>query len=160
MTQYFEGLTSQDEIRKRFKELAKAHHPDLGGCVEEMKEINKQYDDVLQGIYQKEGKSLSEIDELLKNSQEIREKLYDILQVYGVVVELCGSWIWITGDTKPVKEKLKDMGCKWSNQKAAWYWHNSEGKRWKGPNKWNLEQIRFRHGSEIIKEMRKREAIA
>jgi hypothetical protein len=162
MKKYFEALTSQDEIKKRFKELAKAHHPDAGGCDggEIMKEINHQYDQVLQGIYQREGKSISEIDELLKNSKEVREKLYDILQVSGIVVELCGSWIWITGDTKAVKETLKEMGCRWSNEKQAWYWHNSERRRWKGPNKWNLDMIRDRHGSEVIKTKEYREKIA
>jgi len=41
--QYFIDLTSTENIKARFKELAKQYHPDLGGCVEIMKEINSQY---------------------------------------------------------------------------------------------------------------------
>ena len=79
--QYFEGLIDQERIKIKFKELAKTHHPDMGGCVDVMKEINKQYDDVLSGIYQKEGKSKSEIEELLKNSQDVRNKLCEIINL-------------------------------------------------------------------------------
>lgn len=40
---YFEGCTTEEQRKVRFKELAKKHHPDLGGSEDVMKEINRQY---------------------------------------------------------------------------------------------------------------------
>lgn len=36
-------------------------------------------------------------------------------------VEITGSWIWVSGNTKPRKEKLKVQGLKWSAKKSKWY---------------------------------------
>ena len=34
---------SRDEIERLYKRLARQHHPDLGGSMEEMKVINEAY---------------------------------------------------------------------------------------------------------------------
>jgi len=158
---YFEDMTDIEAIKIRFKELAKTHHPDLGGCVEMMKEINHQYDQVLAGIYQKVGKSISEIEELLADSQEVRNKLCEIIGFPGLVVELCGSWLWITGETRAVKDMLKIAGFSWSPKKLAWYWHKPEEtkRRWFRGNQ-SLDDIRLRHGSTKINDIRGIEKIA
>lgn len=162
MRQYFEGLIGQEEIKARFKDLAKENHPDCGGCVDVMKEINKQYDDVLSGIYQKAGKSITEIEELLKNSQAVRDKLCEIVLMPDVLVELCGEWLWVSGNTKPIKDKLKEAGFKWSKNKTAWYWRaNYQRKFWRGNHEsWDIERIRNQYGSQKVTVMGKRQAIA
>ena len=45
--QYFQGLTDKDEIKARFRELAKKLHPDLGGDTNEFQELNRQYKQVM-----------------------------------------------------------------------------------------------------------------
>ncbi|MFR5556270.1 MAG: hypothetical protein ACLTKE_05090 [Coprococcus sp.] len=40
MTKYFKNVKSFEELKKQYKELLKKHHPDNGGDVEAMKEIN------------------------------------------------------------------------------------------------------------------------
>lgn len=42
MTKYFKNVKSFEELKKQYKELLKKHHPDNGGDVEAMKEINVQ----------------------------------------------------------------------------------------------------------------------
>ena len=159
--QYFENLTDLNEIKIRYKELAKAHHPDLGGCVEVMKEINSQYDQVLEGIYQKSGKSITEIEELLKESVEMRNKLCEVIGFPGLIVELCGSWIWITGETRAVKEILKSAGFYWAQKKLAWYWHKKEEGKTKGfRGKFTMDEIRSRHGAQQITSLTKAQMIA
>ena len=39
---YFLGLKNEDEIKKRFRALAVENHPDKGGDVSVMQEINRQ----------------------------------------------------------------------------------------------------------------------
>lgn len=43
---YFDGVKSMDELKKRYKELVKIHHPDNGGSGEEMMDIRKQYEEL------------------------------------------------------------------------------------------------------------------
>lgn len=145
--QYFEGLTLESEIKARYKELAKQNHPDLGGSLEVMKEINVQYEKVMTGAYQKEGKSITEIDELLAKDQALRTQLLKILHLEGLIIELCGCWLWITGETRTHKEALKTSGCLWSSKKCAWYWRAEEKKGWFHRNEYDLEAIRYKHGS-------------
>ena len=152
MKNYFEGITTESEIKTKYKELAKKNHPDLGGSVEEMKIINAQYEKVLTGAYQKEGKSITEIEELLKKDGILLQKLNEILNCSGIEIELCGRWIWVTGDTKPIKEVLKSASFMWAKNKGAWFWRDAEDKSY-NRKKTTLEEVRNSHGStRLIKQ--------
>ena len=146
---FFEGLKEEKEIKARYKELAKAHHPDKGGCADTMKEINNQYELVMRGFYQSAGKSTFEIDELLINDALMREKLNLILMIEGLTIELCGSWIWVTGDTKSCKDRLKELGFFWAAKKIAWYWRSDE-RKCRNRQGMSLEYIREKWGSQAI----------
>lgn len=62
-------------------------------------------------------------------------------------IELCGSWLWIGGNTRANKDELKSAGCKWSKSKAKWYWHHAEaGARWYR-GKSSMAEIRSKYGS-------------
>lgn len=148
--QYFQGINTIDDAKKRYKELAKTHHPDIGGCVESMKAINTQYEKVLAGVFQSQGKSNIEIDELLKDDAILREKLNAVLMLNGVEIELCGAWIWITGNTMSVKDSIKSAGFWWAKQKKAWYWRKEEDRSF-NRKAYSLDDIRKSHGSVSIK---------
>ena len=159
---YFEGLTTESDIKSRYKDMAKKHHPDLGGDAEIMKAINNQYEKVLGGAYQKAGKSLSEIEELLKKDMGALAALNLIIGIDGINVELCGCWLWVSGETKTVKDRLKESGFLWSPVKKCWYWRPPEQKykRFSKRGEYSLDEIRLRHGSEVIKSGRKSACIA
>lgn len=38
-----------------------------------------------------------------------------------IEIELVGSWIWVSGNTYPVKEQLKEAGIFWAGKKKKWY---------------------------------------
>lgn len=44
MAKYFKSVKSYDDLKNQYKKLLKANHPDNGGDVETMKEINVEYD--------------------------------------------------------------------------------------------------------------------
>ncbi len=157
---YFEGLKNENEIKSRYKDLAKEHHPDLGGETSVMQEINTQYKSVLEGAYQDAGKSISEIEELLKKDFQALEVLNLIIGIECIKVELCGSWIWVTGDTKAVRGKLKESKFRWSPKKTAWYWRSPDQKKcyYRGKGKMSLSEIRYKYGSESFSEKRKQVA--
>ena len=148
---YFEGLTNEAEIKARYKELAKQFHPDRGGCVETMKVINFQYEQVLNGAYQRSGKSITEIDELFKQDLAMREKLNMILMLDDLIIEICGNWIWVTGETMQHKDTLKNNGFFWACKKKAWYYRSEQFKSYGNRRNNTLDEIRFKHGSLAVK---------
>lgn len=143
---YFDGLKLENEIKARYKELAKKHHPDLGGCAETMKEINNEYEKAITGMYETSGKSITEIEELLKKDALLREKLNGIITIEDLIIEICGSWLWITGNTKEHKDKLKSLQFFWAQKKCAWYWRSEENRSF-NRKAMSLDEIRQKHGS-------------
>ena len=57
-----------------------------------------------------------------KVSEEIKEKINEIITLPGVMIEIIGSWLWISGNTKAVREELKAAGFRFSPDKFTWYW--------------------------------------
>ena len=83
----------------------------------------------------------------------------DIIFIPGIKIELCGTWLWVTGDTKPVKDLLSAAGFKFAGKKIAWYWHGNKKYRKKSKRKLSLEEIRDLYGSEQIQK-KERQKIA
>ncbi|MBN1548270.1 MAG: hypothetical protein JW902_16590, partial [Syntrophaceae bacterium] len=66
-------------------------------------------------------------------------------------VELCGVWLWITGNTYLAKDELKAFGCRFSGPKKAWYWRREKD----GQDRWHkraisLQEIRAKYGSVVL----------
>lgn len=146
---YFEGST-QEEIKKEYRDLSKKHHPDLGGTASIMKEINAEYKEAIQKVLQEEGKSLTEIEDFMAHDEKLRDALNEIIMINEVDAEICGCWIWVTGKTKEFKEKLKKAGFRWASKKKAWYWRDESQKKSKSRRQVSLDKIRALHGSKRI----------
>lgn len=87
---------------------------------------------------------------------EVLDKLF---RLDGLEIELCGSWLWISGDTKRHKEALgrEGAGCRWSSTKKMWYWHHEEeGRRWHKRD-YSMQEIRSKYGSSRIQREENRQ---
>ncbi|MDY6936891.1 MAG: hypothetical protein SWY16_04420 [Cyanobacteriota bacterium] len=49
--QYFANLHNVEDVKKHFRKLAMQHHPDHGGDVDTMAEINRQYQEALKACH-------------------------------------------------------------------------------------------------------------
>lgn len=155
---YFHNINTLEELRTAYRALLKKFHPDNGGSEEATKEINLEYEKLFQFLKNRSGAD----QETKYNTQEdenLREVLQQIINL-NVNIEICGSWIWVSGNTYPVKESLKAAGFRFSKNKKAWYWHSGEYTR-RG-KKVSLDYIRSKYGSETVKESKeeKRTCIA
>lgn len=144
-TTYFEDCTNVDEVKSKYKKLAFLFHPDRGGDTATMQEINAQYKFIcINKVFTEESE---------KNNYADSEKFADILQnllfIKDIEIEVCGNWLWITGNTYFWKKEIKAQDFKFSKNKMAWYWH-PEGYRKRGKKHFNIEQIRNLWGSEKI----------
>jgi hypothetical protein len=66
-------------------------------------------------------------------------------------IEICGSWIWVSGNTYTYKEQLKESGYHYSRSKKMWYFASEpiDEKR-KYRHSQSQDKIRFKYGSEKV----------
>lgn len=67
----------------------------------------------------------------------------------GITVERCGAWLWISGDTFPIRKELKAAGCFFSHRKGMWYFHEGEYKK-VGSREFSMEEIEEKYGYEAL----------
>lgn len=133
-----------DDLKSAYRAACKKYHPDINpNGLELMKVINTAYsflkknvnkwshtqqtndigiDDILQGIFDK-----------IKHFSEIKS-------------EVCGSWLWVSGQTWRYKKQLKEFGFRWAPKKTQWYWR-PEGYRKRSRRVFSMSEIRKTFGS-------------
>ena len=161
---YFENVRTLEELRKQYKELLKLHHPDNGGNLETMQELNAEYDRMFKMLKdQHESNNFNCGDEKSNYSsmkydfaedEKLREMLNKIIHFKGIDIELVGAWIWVSGNTYSCKKELKELCFKWASQKKMWYWH-SEAFRKKSCKTLSMDDIRSYYGSTNVKNTNK-----
>lgn len=156
---WFKNVETIEELKKQFKKLVFAHHPDR--CKDEnatanMQEINSEYDflfkkvkDIHDGI-DRETKQRTTYKAKTPTSEtpdDFRNIVYALIKIENIIVELCGRWLWISGETKPCKDTLKALGCRYNGNKKAWSWHYPEDNVYKKHKPRTMEYIRNIYGS-------------
>ncbi|HMF70426.1 MAG TPA: hypothetical protein VK616_03070 [Flavitalea sp.] len=154
---YFKYCSTIDEVKALYKKLAKENHPDMGGDTATMQAINTEYAFACAKIARGAGLSDEDTDTEIKLSEEYRQVIEKIIHLPGIIIEVVGKWIWVTGNTRPVKDALKETGFYFAAKKVAWYYRN-EAFKTRG-NGAPLEEIRRKYGSETINSKNKRETI-
>ena len=137
----FKGVEGINEAKKIYKTLAKKLHPDMvGGDEESFKLLNAIYTDLIEHkIY---------FSNDFKIDVELEKVISLILHFENITIELVGSWVWVSGDTKEIKDKLKELGFKWASKKKMWFYGEMKGRN---PQEKSMEEIKSKYGSETLK---------
>jgi hypothetical protein len=145
---YFANCHTSEEIKTEYRRLAMLHHPDHGGNVQTMQEINAAYSFAIASATRSEkpGKTAQEYADLDAVNEAIRATLEKIIRLPGIKIEICGLWLWVSGETKPVKDHLKAAGLRWAPKKEQWYF---AGVPASGRGQ-SMEHIRNRYGSRVV----------
>jgi len=147
---YFINCKTLEELKAEYRRLAMKHHPDRGGDAETMKAINAEHDALFEILKKQHNATHDEQHQTTETAEEFRSVLEKLLKLDGLKVELCGSWLWISGETYRHKAELKMAGCRWSNGKKCWYWrHEEDGRGWYR-GKSTMNQIRMKYGSQVF----------
>jgi len=136
----FKGLEGINEAKRVYKELAKQLHPDVGGSDEEFKNLNEIYNDFIEN-----GLILDDESEI---DLELEKIISQILHFENIIIEVVGSWIWISGDTRAVKDTLKELGFKWASKKKMWYYGEMKGRN---PKQKSMNDIKAKYGCSTVK---------
>ena len=155
---WFKYCQSLEEAKVIYRNLAKENHPDLGGDTRTMQAINAEYarfqsqfaytsERTRQQAAHAEGKKTAadyhNLDDVI---EALRVKVEAALNL-GLDVEVCGLWVWVSGDTRPHKEELKAAGFKWAPDKAMWFY---PGVPSFNRQKRSMDEIRNMHGSQVF----------
>lgn len=147
---YFVNCKSLEDLKAEYRRLVKIHHPDMGGSTETMQAINDEHDRVFEILKKQHNASADEYHQTTETAEEFRTIITALLKLDGVICELCGNWLWLSGNTKAHKEELKALGCRWSQNKQSWYWRHPESgrKHYKGHK--SMNDIRMKYGSQVF----------
>lgn len=153
---YFKNIETLEQLRKEYKRLVKENHPDNGGSDEAIKIINVEYEELFKVLKNSDKENKSKYN--MEEDEMLRNVINSIINL-NIDIEICGSWIWVSGNTYGCKTELKTNGFRWASKKKMWYWHNPE-EVVKGYGKTTMADIRTKYGSQVIKESVKRFCIA
>ena len=79
---------------------------------------------------------------------EIEKIISQILHFEDIIIEVVGSWIWLSGSTKAIKSQIKDLGFKWATKKKMWYYGEMKGK---SPKQKSMNDIKSKYGCTTLK---------
>lgn len=137
------GPTEKD-LKEAYRAAAFKFHPDKGGDAEIMKLVNNAYDLLCKASWTVKDREEAE------NTVPLTEVLAALWSQFkhfpDLSGEICGSWLWITGNTRQYRTDLKAAGFKFAAKKAAWYFHE-EPYRKRNSKHFTMNEIRDLWGS-------------
>ena len=158
---YFAECRTLNELKAAYKRLAMLHHPDRGGDLRTMQAINAEYDSMFERLKRQQTTGDEpEAQQTAEVAEDFRKVVDALMHLDGIEIELCGSWLWIGGDTFPVKDELKAAGCRWQRKKQKWYWHPPEARTGYRKKPASMGYIRAKYGSQLIKGREKEGRVA
>jgi hypothetical protein len=132
-----------EDIKLAYRKACSKYHPDRNAAgLEMMKLVNAAWQalsDYMPG---------NEVEEATDLGDELNAAL-NAIHGLGLVIEICGSWLWVSGDTRQHKEVLKSAGYRWAPVKKMWSFCG--GARRTSRGKFSMDDIRLRHGSQSVK---------
>tara|TARA_B100001989_G_C24534327_1_gene463463 strand:+ start:1634 stop:2131 length:498 start_codon:yes stop_codon:yes gene_type:complete len=137
------GSVTQQDIKKAYRTAAHKYHPDRNPAGAEMMKLINAAFEVLKDF-------TGDIPESDAQQADYPEALNIALNAIhaltGLHIEICGAWVWVSGDTRTHKETLKAAGFKYASKKKCWYFR-PEDWRSKSRGSLSMDEIRGKYGS-------------
>ena len=144
---------SIETLREAYRQHAVSLHPDQheptweAEYTKKFQAMEAEYEEILAGISGKEYKQ-AKTSEDVENA--IKEMVNSVLEIPGIAVELCGTWLWITAP-KTANKALKKLHFRWSKTKKRWYWAQNLGKG-RRKARYTMPEIYARFGKVALTE--------
>lgn len=144
---YFTNVQTLEELRKEYKRLVKQNHPDNGGSEDIIKIINVEYEISFHILEKTDTASSNKFN--MREDEMLRAIINAIVNL-NIEIEICGSWIWVSGNTYSCKDELKSNGFHWASKKKMWYWHDPQ-EQTRSNGKTSMNDIREKYGSQVVR---------
>lgn len=125
------------QLKKEYFNLAKQLHPDVKGNINDMQQLNAEYDYLKTILKNDSTIEENKYKETVTSMEEYKNMINDLIRFDDIIIDIVNTWLWIKGNTYNIKDHLKEKGCKWSKGHKCWYWFNGieESKKCKGNTK-------------------------
>ena len=147
---YFTNPQTLEDLKKEYRELALKHHPDRGGNTETMKAVNNEYDTLfarLKDIHKnKDGEKYTARQESTETADQFKTLIDELMKMDNIVIEIIGCFVWVTGNTKIYKDRLKELKFQWHSKKSAWYLKPEDYHR-QSRKTYEFDEIRAMYGT-------------
>lgn len=131
-----------ETVLAAYRRAAMKYHPDRNPAGDEMmKAVNAAYESLKDYTGDTEQDSSG-----AAYGDELNAALNVAVNCAGLEIEVCGAWVWISGETRAHKDTLKGAGYRWAPQKKRWYFRPSDWRSFSRGNM-DMDEIRQRHGS-------------
>lgn len=145
---WFSNINTLPELRNRYKQLLLKYHPDNNPDTDTtaiMQQINAEYDELLKHFTSNQTNSKNNYS----TETELKNILNEVVKIKAdILIELIGTWIWISGNTYSIRKQLSELGFDWAPKKKMWYWGKSS-RRCTTPL--DMSTIREKYGSVVYK---------
>ncbi len=160
---YFKAVWTAEEAKERFKELVKELHPDNNpdrDTTRDFQDMNAEFIQVyneLKNVHRRksDGETYTETRSeytATDNGADFSKVFTTLYNLDGLILQISGSWLWITGNTYEHKDIIKSLGCNWSKGHKCWYYAStSTNKKRKGHTP--MEKIVSEYGAEVYKSV-------
>ena len=152
---YFTNVKDLNELKSQYRKMAFELHPDRGGDAKKFSDMQKEYEALYQRLkMHKAENNEAEQENNEASANDIDDGFKDIIEILihldGIIIEQCGGWLWLSGETRKHKETLKAAGCYWSAKKKMWYWRSAEYHCHHNRHSHSMAYIRAKYGSTRI----------
>lgn len=133
-------------VKSAYRKACKTYHPDINPSgTAMMQAVNEAYESLMQESFPI---NVTDTDEINNYGEILNAALNAIINCTGLTIEVCGAWIWVSGDTKSNKDTLKRAGFLWSRPKGMWYFRPQSQKKRYYRGESSIDEIRVKYGSE------------
>jgi len=154
MQNYFSTCSTLQEVKDLYRTLAKENHPDKGGNLQTMQEINNQYTKAINTIAKGGKFTAAEAEAEILNAEQYKNIVEILLQRTDIDIELCGCWLWVTPKDANIFWELwpdmKKAGLFFAKVKRKFYFRGIEYATGNKGKSLDMAKIRTKYGSQAI----------
>jgi hypothetical protein len=139
-------ISDLDSLKKQYFKLAKKYHPDAGGTTVQFQQLQAEYNSLLKKLLNGSSLNTEQKENEIIIDQAIRDIINSLINIEGLNVEVIGKWLWISGDTYPVRTTLKQAGLTFIKKAGIPYWVY-KGVESTSRGKMSIEDIKNKYGT-------------
>lgn len=144
----FENAVTYEDLKKAYVERV-TEFSENGTAIKFLDGIFKDNVDRVKDTH-KNAKGETYKKDTKENHEDFLKLVTELIQMDGVTVEVCGTWLWVSGNTRENKEALKACGFRYAAKKKMWYKAPEGSKHFKGKKSWDMSKIREVYGSKMV----------
>jgi hypothetical protein len=136
-----DGSITPELVKAAYRRMAMKYHPDRNPAGLEMMQAVNEALAVLKEYTGEVAQGAAGYGEALNDA------INAVVTMAGIKIEICGAWVWLSGDTYPHRVAIKAAGFMWASKKKMWYFRPDD---WKGGRGRDMDEIRAKYGSQEV----------